>query len=109
MLKILFFGFLALTFSASAQNVQDDFDTKLTGKHMFGVQFIWDGYGTAEITEEDGLLKIIGEQYSNDKEEYVLLDGVITIIDDRNFKVADCSIVKSTIRSEKPETENTIV
>lgn len=59
----------------------------LEGTHMFGVQFIWDGYGTAEITEEDGVLKIKGEQYSNNKEEYVLLDGTISIIDERNFTV----------------------
>lgn len=59
----------------------------LVGKHMFGVQFIWDGYGTAEISKENGVLKIIGEQYSNDKEEYVMLDGTISVIDERNFMV----------------------
>ncbi|MGI9552823.1 MAG: hypothetical protein ACR2MT_16585 [Aurantibacter sp.] len=59
----------------------------LVGTHMFGVQFIWDGYGTAEITEMDGVLKIKGEQFSNNKEEYVLLEGTITVIDERNFMV----------------------
>ena len=59
----------------------------LVGSHTFGVQFIWDGYGTAKITEEEGVLKIKGEQYSNDKEEYVLLDGTIIVIDDRSFRV----------------------
>ncbi len=86
-LKILFFGILALTFSVSAQNGQDNFETELIGEHMFGVQFIWDGYGTAQITEEDGVLKIKGKQYSDNKEEYVLLDGTITVIDERNFTV----------------------
>jgi len=57
----------------------------LVGDHMFGVQFIYDGYGTAEILEKDGVLYLKGEQYSNDKEEYVLMEGTITIIDDRNF------------------------
>ena len=66
---------------------QSDIRSQLVGKHMFGVQFIWDGYGTAVITEEDGVIKIQGEQYSNDKEEYVLLNGTITIIDERNFTV----------------------
>ena len=59
----------------------------LVGDHVFGVQFIWDGYGVAKITEEEGILKISGEQYSNDKEEYVLLNGTISVIDDRNFRV----------------------
>lgn len=59
----------------------------LVGKHMFGVQFIWDGYGTAEITDDNGILKIKGEQYSKDKEEYVFIDGTISVIDERNFTV----------------------
>jgi len=87
MAKILFFGFLVFSFSLSAQERQNDIEKKLVGKHMFGVQFIWEGYGTAEITKENGELKIKGEQYSNDKEEYVLLDGTISIIDERNFKI----------------------
>lgn len=57
----------------------------LVGDHQFGVQFIWDGYGTATISEVDEKLYITGEQYSNDKEEYLIIEGSITVIDARNF------------------------
>ena len=78
----IFIWALALAFlSKSDQEAQNG----LVGKHMFGVQFIYDGYGTAAITEQDGVLHLKGEQYSNDKEEYVLMEGNITPIDDRNF------------------------
>ncbi|QCW99179.1 hypothetical protein FGM00_03255 [Aggregatimonas sangjinii] len=66
-------------------NAQKDIFPNLIGTHQFGVQFIYDGYGTAEITEKDGVLYIKGEQYSDDKEEYLLMEGTITIIDSRNF------------------------
>lgn len=60
----------------------------LIGEHMFGVQLIWDGYGTAEISRnEKGDLIIRGEQYSSNKEEYVLLEGEISVIDERNLTI----------------------
>jgi len=82
--------FLMLTFSCLvifAQNEkQIEAEDALIGEHMFGVQFIWDGYGSAEISRNKvGELIIIGEQYSSNKEEYVLLDGRIKVIDGRNF------------------------
>ncbi len=57
----------------------------LLGKHTFGVQFIWDGYGSATIKKENQFLKIIGTQYSKDKSEYVKMNGTIEIIDDQQF------------------------
>jgi len=83
---------MAVAFSLAWPKTSDlrpksDLENTLVGKHMFGVQFIWDGYGTAEITDEGGVLKIKGEQYSNDKEEYVLLEGTVSIVDDRNFEI----------------------
>lgn len=64
------------------------FEESMIGKHQFGVQFIWDGYGSAKITkDEQGILHIKGEQYSNNKEEYVLLGGIITVIDEKNIKI----------------------
>ena len=74
------------SFIKSSDNL-DRMRSELIGKHMFGVQFIYDGYGTAEITEEDGILRIKGKQYSTDQKEYVLLVGTITVIDERNFTV----------------------
>lgn len=65
-----------------------EFEASLIGEHKFGVQFIWDGYGTATISKnEQGELVIKGEQYSTTKEEYVLLEGVITVMDERNLKI----------------------
>ncbi|MGB5555813.1 MAG: hypothetical protein WBM83_14240 [Flavobacteriaceae bacterium] len=57
----------------------------LVGTHKFGVQFIYDGYGTAEISVLEGELYLKGTQYSEDKEEYVLMEGKITVIDELNF------------------------
>lgn len=85
-------GFLFLTFFLGAvltvQAQEKGLGSTLIGAHAFGVQFIWDGYGEAIITEdEQGVLHLSGAQYSKDKEEYVLLEGTITIIDARHFKV----------------------
>lgn len=78
--------FLLISLAVFSQ--ETTFEDSLLGEHQFGVQFIWDGYGSAEITKDDeGALHIKGEQYSNTKEEYVLLNGVITVIDERNFKI----------------------
>lgn len=79
---------LSLAWSTRFDKITEpELGSNLVGTHMFGVQFIWDGYGTAVITREDDVLKIRGEQYSNNKEEYVLMDGTITVIDERNFIV----------------------
>lgn len=76
-------------FTLSAQETNSSkAEEALIGEHKFGVQFIWDGYGSAVISRnEDGELVIQGEQYSNNKEEYVLLEGKITVADDRNFTI----------------------
>ena len=57
----------------------------LLGKRIFGVQFIWDGYGSAMVTKEDGKLKISGSQFSKDKTEYCKINGEITIVDERKI------------------------
>lgn len=61
-------------------------ENALLGKHTFGIQFIWDGYGSATITKEEGDLIIDGKQYSKDKKEYTLMKGTITIIDENKFE-----------------------
>jgi len=57
----------------------------LLGKKIFGIQFIWDGYGSAMVTKESGVLKISGSQFSKDKIEYCKLNGYITIVDERKI------------------------
>ncbi len=57
----------------------------LIGKHPFGVQMIWDGYGSAMITKEGDVIKIKGQQYSKDKSEYSKINGIITIVDEKKI------------------------
>ena len=86
MRQVVYVLFFYISFFSSAQN--SEFKASLVGEHQFGVQFIWDGYGIATITkDENGELRIQGEQYSTNKEEYVLLKGIITVIDEQNFKI----------------------
>ncbi len=84
-MKQLITGCLAIFFTFQMAAQLSETEKTLLGTHQFGVQFIWDGYGTAEIIEKDGALYIKGEQYSSDQEEYLLIDGTITVIDTRNF------------------------
>jgi len=85
LLLILFLSFMGLSAQKASQAAAED---ALIGEHMFGVQFIWDGYGSAEISRnEEGELVIKGAQYSSNKEEYVLLEGTIEVADDRNFTI----------------------
>ncbi len=87
-LKYVFPYIFMLLVSCHAFGQETPFEESLIGEHQFGVQFIWDGYGIAQITrDEEGNLRIKGEQYSNTKEEYVLLDGIISVIDARNFNI----------------------
>ena len=81
----LFLGIVTLnsTGPGSGETPED----MLVGEHRFGVQFIWDGYGSCTITKEEDGFKITGSQFSKDKEDYVLIKGTISIIDDRVFRV----------------------
>jgi hypothetical protein len=51
----------------------------LFGKKKMGIQFIWDGYGTAEIKKIENKITIEGSQYSKDKNEHCLISGELTI------------------------------
>lgn len=62
-------------------------EKQLIGKRVFGVQFIWDGYGSANVTKENGVLKIDGKQFSKDKTEYCKLNGTIDIVDERKLTI----------------------
>ncbi len=78
---------------------------KLLGKHIFGIQFIYNSWGNATVTLNKGDLTIIGRQYSKDKKEYAKIDGVIKIVDDRTllfdgrirlFTQGCCGIIDTT-------------
>jgi hypothetical protein len=62
-------------------------ERSLLGSKKFGVQFIWDGYGKAEISKENETIKFDGKQYSKDKSEYLLMNGDMTIIDEKKLSL----------------------
>jgi hypothetical protein len=77
-----------LSINAYSQDNPGSLEKQLLGKKKFGVQFIWDKYGTAEITKKNGKLHISGTQYSNDKSEYCILEGDIQRADAVTFFVS---------------------
>ena len=64
--------------------------SKLIGKHMLSLQwlqFMNNMYGSATVTEKDGVLLLKGEQRSKGKEKgYVKVDGRITEVSSHAFK-----------------------
>lgn len=82
---ILFLGLVSL--DAAGQGKQENAESMLLGQHSFGVQFIWDGCGTCTITKEKEGMKIEGSQFSQDKEDYLFIKGMVKIIDERVFTV----------------------
>lgn len=64
--------------------------TKLMGKHMLSLQWLQyndDLYGTATVTEKNGLLHLSGEQRSKRKDVgYLKVDGTITEVGKTSFK-----------------------
>jgi hypothetical protein len=84
-LKVLMTAILmAFAVGAAAQvskgNAQ--LERKVIGRHMLSLQWIsWEKFGTATVTKEsDGRLRCVGSQYSDDKKDYLLLDGYIEIV-----------------------------
>lgn len=61
---------------------------KLLGKHMFSLQWIsWKKFGTATVTEKNGILYIKGEQKGKgEKPDFVTIDGIITEVSPKSFK-----------------------
>jgi serine/threonine protein kinase len=70
---------------AISQEETSPYEKMLLGTKIFGVQFIWDKYGTATISKINGIIEINGEQWSNDRTEYAIINGRITIKDDRTL------------------------
>ncbi|MBR5687135.1 MAG: hypothetical protein IKX36_04170 [Prevotella sp.] len=57
------------------------------GKHMLSLQWIsWDYYGTCNITKQpDGTLRCKGEQLSRENDDYLRIDGEISIVDAKHL------------------------
>ena len=82
---------VAFTVSVFAQQktVVNDVKAKqmLLGKHMFSLQWIsWDYFGTAVVTNKNGIFYLKGEQKERKGSDFVKIDGVITEINERDFK-----------------------
>lgn len=73
-------------------------ERKIVGKHMLSLQWIsWEDFGSVEIKKEaDGSLSCRGEQVARklrrgteqgniDNDDYVRLDGIIDIVDEKNL------------------------
>ena len=61
--------------------------TKLLGEHKLSLQWIaWDkAFGKIVVTDDNGLLRIKGEQKSNKDGDFVSVDGVIKSVDVKDF------------------------
>ncbi len=95
MLKKLIFACLlvlacpGVSVFAQDKTVVNDATAKkmLLGKHRFSLQWIsWDYFGTAIVTDKKGVLYLKGEQKGRGNDDYLTIDGVITLIDEKEFK-----------------------
>ena len=57
------------------------------GRHMLSLQWIsWEDFGTCTITKDSkGVLHCKGEQRSKDNDEYLKMEGTITIVNARHL------------------------
>jgi hypothetical protein len=61
--------------------------SKLMGKHRFSLQWIsWDYFGRIDITEQNKLLRIKGEQSLRKGSDFITLEGIITEVNKTDFK-----------------------
>lgn len=84
-----FLTILGLSFQAFGQKTvvnSPKAKTMLLGKHKFSLQWIsWDYFGTATVTNKNGVFYLKGEQKSRKDSDYVKIDGKITEINARDF------------------------
>jgi hypothetical protein len=59
---------------------------RLLGKHMFSLQWIsWDYFGSATVTNSQGVYRIKGEQKGRGNSDFVRINGTIGRIDAKEF------------------------
>ncbi len=90
--KIIITSFLiltALSFSVLAQKTvvkNSPAKTRLLGKHQLSLQWIsWDYFGTATVTNKKGVFHLKGEQRQKDGDDFLKIDGIITLIEKTSF------------------------
>ena len=65
----------------------------LLGEHDFSLQWVsWDDFGVASVTKKSGLWRINGRQDSEENDDYITIDGIITEISAYEF-IFDGTIV----------------
>lgn len=76
----------------------------LVGQHRLSLQWIsWDYFGRATVTDTRGVLSIKGEQKARKGDDYLRIDGVITMVDKKEFTFNGTIITKiSHINSGEP-------
>lgn len=84
---LLLAGFNAFGFAQEKTVVNDTkAKTMLLGKHRLSLQWIsWDYFGTATVTDKNGVLSLKGEQKQRGGKDYLKIDGTITSIDKNEF------------------------
>jgi hypothetical protein len=59
----------------------------LLGKHMLSLQWIsWDYFGSATVTNKRGVFYLKGKQKNRENSDFLEVDGVITEINEKDFK-----------------------
>ncbi|HSK72955.1 MAG TPA: hypothetical protein VK892_14750 [Pyrinomonadaceae bacterium] len=92
--KTIAAGFLLLSLFvissfAQEKTVVNDAKAKnmLLGKHMLSLQWIsWDYFGSATVTNKNGVFYLKGRQKGRGNTDFVEVDGIITRIDAKQFK-----------------------
>lgn len=75
--------------------------TKLLGKHKLSLQWIsWDYFGTAAITEKNGVLYLKGEQKSRQGTDFVKVEGTITTVEAKSFTFTGTIITQVSHNNE---------
>ena len=109
--QIVLAGFLLLSLFiissfAQEKTVVNDAKVKnmLLGKHMLSLQWIsWDYFGSATVTNKDGVFYLKGRQKGRGNTDFVEIDGIITRIDLKQFKFdGKITIQISHINSGEP-------
>ncbi len=77
---------------------------RLIGRHKISLQWIsWDYFGAATVTNKGGVYRLKGEQKGRESSDLVSVDGVITQIDAKEFKLKGKVITQvSHINGGKP-------
>ena len=85
---IILAGFGSLA-DAQEKTVINDANARkmLLGKHLLSLQWIsWDRFGTATVTNENGVLYLKGSQKGSGNTDFLSIDGTITEINAKEFK-----------------------